>query len=252
MFSNWVFVTNMTEYCNQSLKVLLLACLLLGGCAGPGLEVGPGISQIKGVELPLPDRSDLVSEDRPYFIGPFDELQIDVFGIDDLSKKEVQVDASGRISFPLVGALEAGGKTPIELAHMIQDGLRGRYIRNPQVTVNLSKTVSQVVTVEGEVKEPGLYPVIGKMSLLRAVATAKGTTEFSALEEVIIFRTVNKQTYAALYSLKAIRKGAYKDPEVFANDIVMVGESRGRRIFKDLLQVVPLLSTPIIVAIQRN
>lgn len=228
-----------------------ICAVLMAGCASGKFLDSPGIQRIDGAALPLPDRSDLTSQERPYYIGPFDELVIDVFGIDELSKKEVQVDASGRLSFPLVGTLEAGGKTPTEVARLIEDALRGRYIRNPQATVNLTKTVSQVITVEGEVEEPGLYPVIGRMSLLRAVATAKGTTEFSALNEVVVFRTVNNQTYAAMYSLKAIRRGTYADPEVFANDVVMVGDSRGRRLFKDLLQIVPLLSTPIIVALQR-
>lgn len=227
-----------------------LLCLL-ASCGGPKLRPGLGIKQVVGTELPAPVRSDLVSTDRPYYIGPFDELTIDVFGIEEFSKKVVQVDASGRIAFPLVGVIEAGGKTPGEVSAMIEAGLRGKFIRNPQVTINLQKTVSQVVTVEGEVREPGLYPVIGRTSLLRAIASAKGTTEFSKLEEVVIFRTVQGTNYAALYNLKAIRSGAYPDPEVFANDVVMVGESRGRRMFRDLLAVAPLLTYPLIVALQQ-
>jgi polysaccharide export outer membrane protein len=57
---------------------------------------------------------------------------------------------------------------------------------------------------------------------------------------------------AALYNLKAIRRGQYNDPEVFANDVVVVGDSAARRLFKDFLQVAPLLSTPIIVLLQGN
>jgi len=200
----------------------------------------------------MPDRTDLTSVDRPYYLGPFDELRIDVFGIPELSEKESQVDASGRISFPLVGTLEAGGKTPGELARAIEQGLRGRYVRDPQVTVNLKKTVSQVITVEGEVDEPGLYPVVGHMTLLRALATAKGTTEFSSLENVVVFRAVKGTTYAALYNVKAVRRGTYADPELFANDIVVVGDSKARRLFKDFLQIVPLLTTPIVVALQNR
>jgi polysaccharide biosynthesis/export protein len=228
-------------------------CLLimLAGCAGQTLKAGPGITRVNSTELPMPDRSDLTWTDRPYYVGPFDELMIDVYGIEEMSKRTVQVDASGRIAFPLVGTIEAGGKTPGEISALIEDGLRRRYIRDPQVTINLQKTVSQVVTVEGEVKEPGLYPIIGRTSLLRAVASAKGTTEYSKLDDVVIFRTVQGKRYAALYNLKAIRNGAYPDPEVFANDVVMVGESRGRRIFRDILQVVPLLTYPIIVALQN-
>jgi polysaccharide export outer membrane protein len=202
--------------------------------------------------LPAPTRDDLQTAGRPYLIGPFDKLTIDVFGIEDLSKKEIQTDASGRISFPLVGVVEAAGLTPGELAKAIEDRLRGRYVRNPQVTVNLEETVSQVITVDGQVSKPGLYPVIGQMTLMRAIATAGGASEFAKLEDVVIFRTVSGKKYAGLYNLKAIRRGNYPDPEVFSSDVVIVGDSAARRLFKDILQASPLLTTPIVVLAQQG
>jgi polysaccharide biosynthesis/export protein len=229
--------------------VIICVCLaLLSGCSGR-VKLGgtPGILVVESGELPPPDRADLLGRDRPYLIGPFDKLTIDVFGIEELSKKEVQTDASGRISFPLAGTVEAAGRTPAELEETIEERLKGRFVRDPQVTVNLKETVSQVITVDGQVREPGLYPVIGRMTLLRAVATAKGTAEFARLDDVVIFRDVKGQSMAALYNMKAIRTGAYPDPEVFANDVVIVGDSPARRLFKDALQVVPLLTTPLIL-----
>jgi polysaccharide biosynthesis/export protein len=213
---------------------------------------GTGVELVQATELPPPDRSDQIQYNRPYLIGPFDKLIIDVFGIEELSKKEVQTDAGGRISFPLAGIIEAAGRTPGELEQILEEKLRGRFVRNPQVTVNLKETVSQVITVDGEVKEPGLYPVIGRMTLMRAVATAKGTAEFAKLNDVVVFRTVKNQKMAALYNLKAIRKGYYDDPEVYANDVVVVGNSASRRIFKDGLQIAPLLLTPLIYILTRN
>ena len=237
----------------KKITLPLVALSLLAGCAGSGqLGGASNITVMQGSELPAPDRTDLLSESRPYLIGPFDKLMIDVFGIEELSKKEVQTDASGRISFPLAGVIEAAGKTPAEIEDEIEARLRSRYVRDPQVTVNLKETVSQVITVDGQVKRPGLYPVIGKMTLMRAVATAEGTAEFAKLDDVVIFRTVNGQQLAALYNLKAIRRGNYADPEVFANDVVVVGDSQARRLFRDALQVVPLLTTPLIIALQNN
>ncbi len=197
-----------------------------------------------------PTRADLVALNRPYLIGPFDKLGIDVFGVADLSNKEVQTDAGGRISFPVAGVIEAAGRTPTELEAILEARLRIGGLRNPQVTVNLKETVSQVITVDGQVKEPGLYPVIGRMTLMRAVATAKGADDFAKLSDVVIFRTVNGKKYAALYDLKAIRRGVYTDPEVFANDVVVVGDSPARRLFKDAISVLPILVTPLIVALQ--
>jgi polysaccharide biosynthesis/export protein len=234
---------------------VLILSLLTGACAGSsGRTLGgdPAIQVVQGTEMPVPERTDIVGEDRPYLIGPFDKLTIDVFGIEELSTKEVQTDASGRISFPLAGVVEAAGRTPAEVEAILEQRLRDAYVRNPQVTVNLKETVSQVVTVDGQVKEPGLYPVIGRMTLMRAVATAKGTAEFAKLDDVVVFRTVKGQKLAALYNLKAIRNGAYQDPEIFANDVVVVGDSAARRLFKDALQVIPLLTTPLIIALQNR
>ena len=233
----------------------VLVSFSLASCAGTGsshLVGNPNLTVVKGGVLPEPDRSDIVGQDRPYLIGPFDKLVIDVFGIKELSEKEVQTDASGRISFPLAGTVEAAGKTPAEVEEVLEERLRGAYVRDPQVTVNLKETVSQVVTVDGEVKEPGLYPVVGKLTLMRAVATAKGATEFAALSNVTVFRTVKGQKMAALYSLKAIRNGIYDDPEVFANDVIVVGDSQARRIFKDVLQASPLITTPLLILFRAN
>jgi polysaccharide export outer membrane protein len=175
-----------------------------------------------------------------------------VYGIEELNSRDVRADAGGRISFPLVGSIDAAGKTADQIAAEIEQRLRAHYIRNPQVTVNLKEAVSRVITVDGEVREPGLYPVLGRLTLMRAVATAKGLGENAQASSVVVFRTVNGQQLAALYNLQAIRRGVYDDPEVYANDIVIVGDNEARRLFRDFLQVVPLLTTPLIIALQNN
>ncbi len=236
----------------RNLSILVVCAVALAACGGKtSLVGGDSVRVMKQGDLPPPSRIDLATQERPYLIGPFDKIAIDVFGVPELSK-EVQADASGRISMPLVGTLDAAGRTPAELATMIGEALRGRYVRNPQVTVNLKETVSQVFTVDGQVREPGLYPVIGRMTLMRAVATAKGVSEFAALDDVVVFRTVENQRLAALYNLKAIRRGTYSDPEIFPNDVIVVGDSQARRLFKDVLQIIPMLTTPLVVALQNN
>jgi len=230
---------------------LLLMALSLSSCAGPKIMGKSSEVTVVSTEgLAEPTRVDMLSSNRPYLIGPFDKLKIDVFGIEDLSK-EVQIDASGRLSFPLIGVVEASGLTPGELADEIENRLKGRYVRKPEVTVNLEETVSQVITVDGQVDKPGLYPVIGRMTLMRAVATAGGTGEFAKLNDVVIFRTVNGQQLAGLYNLKAIRRGNYGDPEVFANDVIVVGDSQAKRLFQTIIQASPLLTTPLIILFNK-
>jgi len=226
---------------------IIISFFILSACGGnKQIALSPDVQQASEGSLPPPLQTDLFAENRPYFIGPFDKLNIDVFGIEDLTR-EVQIDASGRLSFPLIGVLKASGLTPGQLSAEIEQKLRGRYIRNPNVTVNLVETVSQVVTVDGQVDRPGLYPVVGRMTLIRAVATAGGTSEFAKLQDVVVFRTVDGQKMAGLYNLKAIRRGNYDDPEIFANDIVIVGDSKSRRLFRDIITASPLLSTPLLI-----
>lgn len=241
---------HLTKRTYAGVAALLSIPMMLSACAGSRTYAeAPSIEMVSN-ELPTPSRGDLLAQNRPYFIGPNDKLLIDVFGIDELSQRRVQLDASGRISFPLIGAVEAAGLTPAELASEIERRLRGQYIRDPQVTVNLEATTSQVVTVDGQVNKPGIYPVVGKMTLIRAVANAGGTGEFARLDDVVIQRTVNGQKYLALYNLQAIRQGNYADPEIFANDIIFVGDSPRRRLFRDIISASGLITAPI-VAILR-
>jgi|TARA_R100000049_G_C1901228_1_gene51217 polysaccharide export outer membrane protein len=163
----------------------------------------------------------------------------------------MQVDAGGRIAMPLIGAIDAGGKTAAELALDIEERLSGRYVRNPNVTVNIVSSVSQVVTIDGQVIEPGLYPVTNQMTLLRAVASARGLSEFADADDVVVLRTVQGQRIAGLYNIEAIRRGLYEDPPIYANDLVVVGDSPQRRLFRDFISLAPLLAAPIVAVLQR-
>ena len=186
--------------------------LLLAACGGPRIIGGAtGISVVPSATLPVPGVADARSSDRPYLIGPFDKLVVDVFGVEGMHDREVQVDSGGHLAFPLAGDIDASGKTPAQVGADIASRLREKYVRDPQVTVNLKETVGQVVTVDGQVVKPGLYPVIGRMTLMSAVATAGGTTEFARLRDVLIFRTVSGQRYVGVYNLDAIRRGAYDE-----------------------------------------
>lgn len=229
---------------------LLLGLFLLAGCGDrEPIQSTASLTVIQDQTLPEPGRADLAVPDRPSLIGPLDVVSVDVFGVGELSR-ELQVDASGRISMPLIGDLDAGGRTREELAAEIAAKLRGRYVRDPFVTVNIRNSVSQVVTVDGSVVEPGLYPVTNQMTLMRAIASAKGTTEFARLDDVVVLRTVGGRKMAGLYNLTAIRRGAYADPAIFANDVVLVGDSPARRLFRDVIAVSPLLSAPLIAFLQ--
>lgn len=229
----------------------MLAAFALFGCTrgAPPPQSSSSLSVLDGAtQLPAPVRTDLTAEPRQALIGPLDTISVDVFGVPELSR-QMQVDASGGIAMPLVGTMEAGGKTAGELARDIENALNGRYVRNPSVTVNINSSVSQVVTVDGQVAEPGLYPVTNQMTLLRTIASARGLTEFARQDEVVILRQVNGQKFAGLYDINAIRRGIYEDPAIYANDIVVVGDSPVRRLFRDLVATAPLIAAPLVALI---
>ncbi|KQN89885.1 hypothetical protein ASE95_16945 [Sphingomonas sp. Leaf231] len=199
--------------------------------------------------MPPPVRTDLVAADRPTLIGPLDTIQVDVFNVPDLTR-EIQVDSSGRIAMPLAGVIDARGRTASEVARAIETALRARYVRNPEVTVNIKTSVSQVATIDGQVVEPGLYPVTNQMTLMRAIASAKGLSEFAREDEIVILRTVGGRRMAGLYDISAIRRGAYQDPAIYANDVIVVGDSPQRRMFRNFVSLSPLIAAPLIAILQ--
>ncbi|MFN3944298.1 MAG: polysaccharide biosynthesis/export family protein [Allosphingosinicella sp.] len=234
----------------KTVLLVALAALALGGCASRAVFTGgPGLEVTQHQALPLPAHVDPNGTERPYRLGPLDRIRVAVYGNDALSA-EAQVDASGRVSLPLVGSVEAAGRTPTELEEMVRAGLRANYVRDPRVSINLVEAVSQLITVDGAVREPGQYPVIGRTSLMRTIAQAKGVTEFATLNDVVVFRNIGDQRMAALYSLRAIREGRYADPELFAGDVVVVGDSPGRRLFRDIASMGGLLTAPLVAIVR--
>ncbi len=234
----------------RSLLPVMLGASLLCACAGrPKLESTPNLHVVADTELPAPKREDLVAPDRETYLGPLDELSVEVFGVDSLSK-EVTVDASGRLSYPLVGTIDVNGKTTRELATAMQQALATRYIRDPQVTISVKSQVSQFVTVDGQVQKPGQVAVTNNSTLMRAVAQSGGVGEYAKLDDVVILRTVGTRRMAGLYNLGQIRRGVYADPAIYPNDIIIVGDSSSRRMFRDVLSIAPLLVAPVVALIQ--
>ena len=231
--------------------LLPLALLCLAGCAETRFVGRSDLQVVSGATLPPPTTADLIQPERAYLIGPLDKVEIDVYGVPELSRS-VQVDASGRIALPLLGSLKVSGMSPLDLGDLIARQLRAQFVRDPKVTVNLTETLSQNVTIDGAVKAPGQYQVAGRATLMRAIARAEGTTEFAREDYVVVFRQVNNRDMVALYNLKAIRQGLYPDPEIYANDIIQVGDSPARRLFRDFISLSPVISAPLIAFLNQG
>ncbi len=142
---------------NRRSALLFLACALpLGACA-PTLYTGPLDGQIEG----------------PYILSSGDRLRIIVFGQENLANIYT-IDSEGRISIPLIGPVKVAGGTTQDAARTIEAKLRGGYIREPKVTVEIE--VYRPFFVLGEVLNPGQFPFVNNMSVQTAVAIAGGFT----------------------------------------------------------------------------
>jgi polysaccharide export outer membrane protein len=230
---------------------VLVGALCMSACSTPRMIDTGRVGIATPDTLPQPTQADLIRGQRVHLVGPFDRISVEVFGLPELSR-QVQVDADGRIALPLAGQFSVIGQTPGQLETAIAGRLRSGYVRDPHVTVNVLETVSQVVTVDGEVRQPGIYPVAGPMTLMRAIARAQGATDYAQIAHVVLFRTVNGRQMAALYDVRAIRLGAYEDPPVYPQDLIVVGESQARRLFPQIIQGVGLLLSPLITILGNN
>ena len=227
----------------STIGAMALMSVSLSGCYGRSMVAGgvggPSVTRIDASELPGPDGQVGADQGYTYRIGPYDKLIIDVFGIEGLSDRHLTADGTGAITLPIAGPVNLNDLTVSEATDRIAQQLRAGYVRDPRVSVNLEQSVSRFVTIDGEVKQSG-------MTLMRGVAAAQGAGEFAKLQEVVIHRKVQGRQMIALYDLQAIRRGAYADPMLYPGDIVVVGDSPGRRMVQQLVQAAPLLVAPLI------
>jgi polysaccharide export outer membrane protein len=157
-------------------------------------------------------------EDVP--IAPGDKLEIDVFQVADLDRT-VQVDNKGRIFLPLIGEVEAAGKSVLTLQNDITQRYGAKYLQNPQVSVLVKESAGQQVTIDGSVKKPGIYPISGNSTLLQVVAEAGGLDDIADESKVYVFRKVGGRKLVANYNVKEIRSGKRQDPHIYGGDIVV-------------------------------
>jgi polysaccharide export outer membrane protein len=119
-----------------------------------------------------------------YVIGDDDVLEINVWKEPDLTKS-VPVRSDGKISLPLVGELQAAGKTPVQLEDVITNRLRN-FITEPAVTVMVTKINSLRFNVMGEVIKPGSYSLTAQTTVVDAIATAGGFKDFAKKKSIYI------------------------------------------------------------------
>ncbi|MDR7135864.1 polysaccharide export outer membrane protein [Lysobacter niastensis] len=205
--------------------------LLLSACA----------SQPPQPVLPASDSVASLLGRAEYRVGPSDLLAVSVFQVKDLDR-EVRVNNAGQISLPLIGTVDAAGRTIGELEGEIASRYGARYLQNPQISVFVKELVSQRITVGGAVGKPGIFPVNSRVTLVQAIALAQGFTDVASHRNVFVFRTVDGQRQFARFDVAAIEAGEQTDPELQGEDVVMVDSSAGKQSLKTLVQLTPFLT----------
>ena len=127
--------------------------------------------------------------DPNYLIGAQDVLDINVWKEDQLTKT-VPVRPDGKISLPLVNDVQAAGLTPTQLATQITQDLK-KFVTEPQVTVIVREINSQRVYLIGEVTRAGAYPLLPGMTVLQALSSAGGFTQFANTKKIYVLRLEN-------------------------------------------------------------
>ncbi|MEP9373758.1 polysaccharide biosynthesis/export family protein [Mesorhizobium sp. KR1-2] len=162
-----------------------------------------------------------------------DVLEISVFQVPDLART-VQVDDRGYVSLPLIGAVQASGKSVQMLQGDIETAYAASYLQSPNVSVFVKESAARRVTVDGEVRRAGVYPLPPGASLLDAVALAGGLTAVADPSKVYVFRRVGDVNYVTNYKVDNIRQGSGRNPPVYGGDVVVVFASQSRVMLQSL------------------
>lgn len=221
----------------QILRLLPLGGLaLLAACQRPLDPIVP--SGQAGYDAVAVDPAQSLPE--RYALLPGDKITVRVYEEPELTVEEILLDNAGVVSLPLIGDIRAAGQTATELARSIEAAYAADYLRDPRVSVLVLQGRTRTIAVEGEVKQPGVFPFAEGQTLLSALAMAQSPTETAKLDEVMIFRTAGGQHTAGRFDLRDIRGGRTPDVALLPGDVVVVGQSSTRAAYQDLIRAIPV------------
>jgi polysaccharide biosynthesis/export protein len=185
------------------------ACALLSSALWAQAGSGNAAPETASTSNPAPNAAVSAApkaHDDTFVIGNDDVLAINVWKEPDISRS-VPVRSDGKISLPLVGEVQARGRTPLKLEQDIAERLKG-YISEPEVTVIVQQINSQRFNILGMVNRPGSYAITNSSTVLDAIALAGGFRDFAKQKGIYILRQNADGSQTRLpFNYKAVVKG---------------------------------------------
>ena len=147
-----------------------------------------------------------------FVIGNEDVLAISVWKEPELSRV-IPVRTDGKISIPLIGELQASGKTPKQLQAEITGGLQS-FISEPEVTVIVQEIKSLRFNILGHVQKPGSYLLSPPMTLVDAIAIAGGFRDFAKTKSIYVLRDDGGKQVRLPFNYKQVIRGSHSDQNI--------------------------------------
>ncbi len=157
-------------------------------------------------------------------LGPGDIIHINVYKEKELSGKYM-IDSDGTIVFPFIGQIKISGMTPNQAAEKIASLLRGKYLKDPQVTIYVDQYNSKKVYVLGEVNKPGTFRYEDNMNIIQAITLAGGFSRYAAKNRTSVIRKIDGKEEKIIVPVEDIAEGKRPNFKLLPDDIIYVPES---------------------------
>lgn len=203
---------NVESVIGLGLVLSILAGPLWAQGSGPGQTEGQfAQAAVAGAQPPASSAGQ--PHDGTFVIGDDDVLSINVWKEPDVSRS-VPVRSDGRISLPLVGEVQAAGRTPLQLEQEITSRLKS-YISEPEVTVMVQQINSQKFNILGQVAKPGSYSLTNGTTVLDAIATSGGFRDFAKQKDIYILRQNHSGADSRIaFNYKDVIKGKHPEQNI--------------------------------------
>jgi polysaccharide export outer membrane protein len=152
------------------------------------------------------------TDDPDYVIGADDQLNISVWNEPNISRT-VPVRPDGKISLPLINDVQATGLTPMQLAMSIAEKLK-KFLADPQVTVIVTGINSRRFYIVGEMNRAGAFPLLPNMTVLQALSSAGGFTQFANQKSIYVLRILEGKSVKFPFNYKEVIKGNHPEQNI--------------------------------------